>query len=1682
MSLRSGLLTAAAVGLIVLAAALIAAFLSSTGSSSSSSSSPPYDGSAPLPLPVHAMTQPVIISSQDYYWPLSSGYASEGGANSVIGAVTPSICSPAFTSTLLPNGQSGTTLQSECESTVLVTYAPFTSALTIALWFNLDFSIISDRVTWTVFSGTGAGSSVQGFLQYAFPLSSFRINLGSSTIMTGSMQSSCVNVWCHVVFTYDPVQGQASLYGNGILVGQVNKTAPIPYLPQPYWETQQLDSLSFGYNGSSSFVGRLYQAYLLDSALTVPQVQSLYQLNAAGPPACPVAYNYIDPVSGACFPSACIRGNVSASCLGCVSSDPIHYTCDSCAAGFQLVQQQCVPLSTVSHALPVATSPKTYGQPSPLFSNLKAPYQCEGSAYGSGVTLPLPVELAASTPAAATVNVVVTDNPAGFQLTTQFAGLSFETQLMAANDFFVPSNCPLVSLFNMIGPSVVRIGGSSITYCPWNYTGIQSSSTCYVTPGNVQKVAEFMAETPGWRVLLGIPVINTAQQQANMTFTAANLLGNDLLAIQFGNEPNIASPLQWASIVNSAMSLILATMPGIQLDAPCLTDVSPVWLNVFMPLAQNVTSQLDLHSYMSVPFMDWATLTPFSLVGIGMQETPVYANAIWQYAKLYNRLPTRAGEAASFADGGIPGVSNSFGSAFWALNFLFTLAAYNLTGANFHGGGWYAPFTNNAAGQVILVNPQYPALMMFQQLTGGRLSDVCVDSMPNFAAYASKQTGSQANYTLLLLNWDPQRSVNATVSLDWLGQQYTVMYLQSASIASQHATLGGAAVGVNGLWEPTQLYSLPAGSTTVYVPANSVALVQAVPIAGQPLTANPAYTATSNGSCVSAGKLFYSSTVNIDPVPIEQSKPGFGATSFYPLQSDYIDTATGLPAVLNSVFAQNCLPSFAPVQLPNTLNATSFFAPCESSYVQSNVELSSNFSVVTWIKGGWTSSSQIIWASSSTTDFEAYVLPVSYCGVHLVVKFPPSFSYLTYFPSSSAACGAGNLSDWTMLAIAYQVTGPTSGALQLWVNAVQVFSQNVVNPTWNGLTHGLWDLGLNSPTQAVVGRLWHSYYWNSAITSAIVEAIYGADRTPPPPVSSSSSSSSSAAASVPSSSAAAAQAASSSATAAGVVPSTAAPTVTSSPAAVKSSSAAVTSSAAAQGVSSSPAATAPAQPQSSSAAVKSSSAPAAPSSSPRSSSAAAASPTSSAAEPAVSSSPAVSFSSSAKTVAASSSVIAATSSAAIVDTGAPVTSSSSSSGSKGAPVLSSSAATETASSTKSSAPVLSSSAPAGGEISSSSADIAPAVSSSAAVSVSSAGESAAVSSSTAAAGKGSISSSGSSTSAAVAPALSSSEAVGVSSSIGSKTSPVAPITSSTAPPASIGLSSSSEESGTVTPVLTSSSAGSSVSLSSSKGAPVLPVSSSSAPSISSSGKTGVTVPVSSSAAAPTSAASVSSPSSAASAASPSSLSSAPLATSPSQSPSSPSLSSPAIGAVSSSSSAAVEAAGSSAASSSVPATSLSSPSVLEPSSSSTPATAAEQQSSIPSSSSVTATGPGSDSSTDIGISSSSALLAPSAASSSSAAAAASDSSSSAITPLSSSAALPPSSSASVTAASSAGFITPFSSSSPSPSSSSFDSSAVRVVAPNGLVTGGATHSAGGGLSLHALLLIIAAALLLSTCC
>ena len=172
-----------------------------------------------------------------------------------------------------------------------------------------------------------------------------------------------------------------------------------------------------------------------------------------------------------------------------------------------------------------------------------------------------------------------------------FAGLSYE-KAMLAEPMFSASNANLIGLFKRLGPSVLRIGGSSVDRCVWTPHGAGQTAG-QIAPSDVASLAAFL-KAAGWQCLYGINLGGVATGATTPALAAAEVayaaqeFGSSLLGIEIGNEcdeygsvgsffAGTWSLAQFKTLWNSFRSAILAVTPNVPITGPVSGGNEATW-------------------------------------------------------------------------------------------------------------------------------------------------------------------------------------------------------------------------------------------------------------------------------------------------------------------------------------------------------------------------------------------------------------------------------------------------------------------------------------------------------------------------------------------------------------------------------------------------------------------------------------------------------------------------------------------------------------------------------------------------------------------------------------------------------------------------------------------------------------------------------------------------------------------------------------------------------------------------------------------------------------------------------------------------------------------------------------------------------------------------------------------------
>jgi hypothetical protein len=414
----------------------------------------------------------------------------------------------------------------------------------------------------------------------------------------------------------------------------------------------------------------------------------------------------------------------------------------------------------------------------------------------------------------------------------RFVGLSYEKSKLS-QPLFTGENANLISLFKRLGNGVLRIGGNSVDETNWspNGAGLTSGQTA---PSDINSLAAFLPAT-GWPVLYGVNLAQStpAVAAAEVAYTAKTL-GSNLLGIEIGNEPDLYAghyfPSTWTysdyfALWQSFASAILAQTPGVPLTGP-VTAFNSTWFTSFAQAEGNDIVLLSMHYYRANGQSPSSTIPLLlSYPDTNMEKDLVPLKAAAQAAG----VPFRMAETNSFYNGGAPNISDSYASALWVIDHLFTIAQGGSVGVNLHGGGdgeGYTPIADNN-GFIVEARPEFYGVLLCALAGQGSLLATTINAGSlNTSAYTVQNSPSQLS--LILSNKDDTQNLQFTVTCPSGVQSASLQLLTGPSLsATSGVTIQGSPVNAGGSFAPLSPYGLAVASDTFggYVPAASAALI-----------------------------------------------------------------------------------------------------------------------------------------------------------------------------------------------------------------------------------------------------------------------------------------------------------------------------------------------------------------------------------------------------------------------------------------------------------------------------------------------------------------------------------------------------------------------------------------------------------------------------------------------------------------------------------------------------------------------------------------------------------------------------------------------------------------------------------------------------------------------------------------
>jgi hypothetical protein len=444
----------------------------------------------------------------------------------------------------------------------------------------------------------------------------------------------------------------------------------------------------------------------------------------------------------------------------------------------------------------------------------------------------------------ASARLAVGYEDAGRPIASDFVGLSYESAILAAGDYFAPDNASVLGLIRLLGESgVIRIGGNTSERTVWRAAGEPAAAeSLVITPVSVDRLAAAL-RILGWKLIYGLNLARGAPEAAaEEAAYVARAVGSNLLAFQIGNEPDgfgrwtavrpkTYDAAAYLSEWHAFHAAVRARVPDASFAGPDVAAATD-WVGAFAAARPEGLVLLTRHYYADGPAGAPHVTLARLLRSRGQLEPELQQLA--QYGRA-SRLPWRIAEANSVYDEGQPGVSDTLGAALWGLELMFAAAAAGAAGVNFHAGVHnrrpgddkaYTPIARGEGG-CHRAQPLYYGMLTFAWAARGALVPArLAPDVGELAAFPVR--APEGSLRVCLINTNFTRGVRVTIDPGRRFAVASVLRLSGPAVdATAGVTLGGGHVDDFGRWAPATAEATPSAARefAVDVPAASAALV-----------------------------------------------------------------------------------------------------------------------------------------------------------------------------------------------------------------------------------------------------------------------------------------------------------------------------------------------------------------------------------------------------------------------------------------------------------------------------------------------------------------------------------------------------------------------------------------------------------------------------------------------------------------------------------------------------------------------------------------------------------------------------------------------------------------------------------------------------------------------------------------
>jgi Chitobiase/beta-hexosaminidase C-terminal domain len=377
---------------------------------------------------------------------------------------------------------------------------------------------------------------------------------------------------------------------------------------------------------------------------------------------------------------------------------------------------------------------------------------------------------------ATSVTVAITSSQVGV-VSPMAVGMKFSrSQFGYPNQLFTGANARAVNNFKALSPlngeSCLLSLGVDANLVRW-VPGGAAQTPGQVSQADIDALAEFV-KAANCQLDYSAPVLNnTPENAADEVSYVQQKVGNNLIAVGFGNEPDpyTLTPTGFAVTWHAFASAALAQNNKLQFEGPNvgIANILGPWVSAWY----QENSSLPLvyagqHYYVYGP-AGCAGCTEALMLENRSAEP--YWNAMVSQkdsfeASLKTPLPVLLTETNNFYNGGAPGVSNSYGSALYAYDFVFQASQAGFgTSAFTTVENWsqgYSPL-NLVNGYSWGPRPEYYGMYMAALAGYGPMLSTTVQGADGLHAYTINNVGESTMAVALVNTTGTNYTVNATL-------------------------------------------------------------------------------------------------------------------------------------------------------------------------------------------------------------------------------------------------------------------------------------------------------------------------------------------------------------------------------------------------------------------------------------------------------------------------------------------------------------------------------------------------------------------------------------------------------------------------------------------------------------------------------------------------------------------------------------------------------------------------------------------------------------------------------------------------------------------------------------------------------------------------------------------------------